>query len=62
MEETRYFCYRLCDGEFKVKRKIIWNNDQVNIANVGIVKQPKVEWLQEQKVNSHKNKNGRKKK
>ena len=53
MEETRYFCYRLCDGEFKVKQKTIWNNGQANIANVAIVKQPKVERLQEQKVNSH---------
>ena len=31
-----------------------------NIANVAIVKQLKVEWLQEQKVNLHKNMNGRK--
>jgi len=52
--ETRYFSYWLCDGELKVKRKITWNNDQVNITNVAIVKQPKVEWLQEEKVNSEK--------
>ena len=41
--ETRYFSYWLCDGELKVKRKITWNNDQVNMDNVAIVKQPKVE-------------------
>jgi len=52
--EKKYFSYYLCDSKLKVKRKILWNDGQIDIINVAIVKQPKVEWLQKEKVNSEK--------
>lgn len=52
--EKKYFFYWLYDGKLKVKRKIRWNDGKVDMIRVAIVKRPKVEWLQKEKVNAEK--------